>query len=125
MEFQNSKDKISQGQHVKEITSNDWEVEVDRSNLPVFVDFWAPWCDSCRKVDPIVESIADEYFDKMRFVKVNVDQDIDLASKYNIFGKPTMTIFSKGSVISQQVGVPMNAKESLKTMIEKVLKNPG
>jgi thioredoxin 1 len=69
-----------------------------------------------------VEAIAGEYSDKVKFVKVNVDQNSDLASKYNVFGKPTLAIFNKGNVISQQIGVPVNAKESLKNLIEKALK---
>lgn len=69
-----------------------------------------------------MEEIAEEYADKVKFVKVNVDQNNDLASRYNVFGKPTLAIFNKGNVISQQVGVPVNAKESLKNIIEKALK---
>ena len=69
-----------------------------------------------------MEEIAGEYSDKVKFVKVNTDQSSDLASKYNVFGKPTLAIFNKGNVISQQVGVPVNAKESLKNLIEKALK---
>ena len=69
-----------------------------------------------------MEAIAGEYLDKVKFVKVNSDQNSNLASKYNVFGKPTLAILNKGEVIAQQVGVPVNAKESFKNLIEKALK---
>ena len=95
---------------------------MEKANLPVFVDFWAPGCYSCEKVAPILEELAEEYADKVKFVKVNADENDDLASKYNVFGKPTLIILDKGNVISQQVGVPLSTKESLTNLIEKVLK---
>ena len=113
---------MSEGHNVKEIASNDWEREVEKSNLPVFVDFWAPWCGPCRAVAPVVEEIAKEYSGKVSFVKVNVDQNNELASKYNVFSIPTLAVFSKGNLISQQVGVSSNVKTSLKNMIEDALK---
>ena len=108
--------------HVKEISSNQWEDEIVKSKTPVFVDFWAPWCGPCRAVAPLVEEIASEYSDKVSFVKVNVDQNSEIASKYNVFSIPTLAVFNKGSLVSQQVGVSTNAKESLKNMIENALK---
>jgi len=69
-----------------------------------------------------VEDIAKEFSDKVSFVKVNVDQNNEIASKYNIFSIPTLAVFSKGNLISQQVGVSSNAKASLKNMIENALK---
>ncbi|HEV2192376.1 MAG TPA: thioredoxin [Nitrosopumilaceae archaeon] len=108
--------------HTKEISSSQWEDEIVKSKIPVFVDFWAPWCGPCRAVAPIVEEIASEYSDKVSFVKVNVDQNNELASKYNIFSIPTLAVFSAGNLVSQQVGVSSNAKASLKNMIENALK---
>ena len=108
--------------HVREISSNQLDDEIVKSKIPVFVDFWAPWCGPCRAVAPIVEEIASEYSDKVSFVKVNVDQNNEIASKYNVFSIPTLAIFSKGSIVSQQVGVSTNAKASLKNMIENALK---
>jgi len=108
--------------HAKEITSNQWEEEVVKSKIPVFVDFWAPWCGPCRAVAPIVEEIASEYLGKVSFVKINVDQSSELASKYNVFSIPTLAVFNEGNLVSQQVGVSSNAKASLKNMIENALK---
>ena len=107
---------------VKEIMSGQWEDEVTKSKIPVFVDFWAPWCGPCKAASPIVEEMAKEYSDKVSFVKVNVDQNNDLSSKYNVFSIPTLAIFSKGDLVSQQVGVSSNAKTTLKNMIENALK---
>ena len=108
--------------NTKEISSSQWEDEIIKSKIPVFVDFWAPWCGPCRAVAPIVEDIASEYSGKVSFVKVNVDQNNELASKYNVFSIPTLAVFSNGSLVSQQVGVSTNAKASLKNMIENALK---
>ena len=90
--------------------------------MPVFVDFWAPGCYSCEKVAPIFEEIAEEYSNRVKFVSVNTDENDDLATRYNVHGKPTLILFDKGDVISQQIGVPANAKESLTNQIEKILK---
>jgi thioredoxin len=106
---------------IKEIKDDEWE-NVERSNIPVFVDFWAPWCGPCRAIAPIVEEIAKEYRGTLSFVKVNVDQNNKIASRYNVFSIPTLAIFNKGDIISQQVGVSSNAKTSLKNMIEGALK---
>jgi thioredoxin 1 len=69
-----------------------------------------------------VEEIAREFSGKVSFVKVNVDQNNELASRYNVFSIPTLAVFSKGNLVSQQVGVGSNAKASLKNMIESALK---
>ena len=96
-----------------------WETDVMNSSLPVFVDFWAEWCGPCRMVSPVVEELASEYEGKVSFVKVNVDEANELASKYNVFSIPTLAIFSKGQVVSQQVGAA--SKESYKNMIDRAL----
>ncbi len=98
-----------------------WETDVMQSSLPVFVDFWAEWCGPCRMVSPVVEELATEYEGKVNFVKVNVDEANELASKYNVFSIPTLAIIKNGQVVSQQVGAA--SKESYKNMIDKALEN--
>jgi len=105
--------------NAKPVDAKSWQTEVMESQLPVFVDFWAEWCGPCRMVSPVVEELSDDYKGKVNFVKVNVDQANELASKYNIFSIPTLAIFNKGEIISQQVGAA--SKESYKNMIEKAL----
>jgi len=96
-----------------------WETDVMSSSLPVFVDFWAEWCGPCRMVSPVVEELSEEYSGKVDFVKVNVDQANEIASKYNVFSIPTLAIFNKGEIVAQQVGAA--SKESYKNMIDKAL----
>jgi thioredoxin 1 len=103
----------------KSVNSKDWDKEVINSQLPVFVDFWAEWCGPCRMVSPVVEELAGEYAGKVNFVKVNVDENNDLASKYNVFSIPTLAIFNKGQIVAQQVGAA--SKSSYKNMIDKTL----
>ena len=98
-----------------------WEIDVVGSSVPVFVDFWAEWCGPCRMVGPVVEELANDYDGKIKFVKVNVDDANELASKYNVFSIPTLMIFNKGEVVAQQVGAA--SKDSYKNMIDRVLGN--
>ena len=83
------------------------------------VDFWAEWCGPCRSVSPVVEDLSGEYDGKVDFVKINVDENGELAQKYNVLSIPTLAIFKNGEVISQKVGA--STKESFKTMIDSSL----
>ena len=103
----------------KPVDSKYWEKEVMASSIPVFVDFWAEWCGPCRMVSPVIEELAGEYAGKINFVKVNVDENNELASKYNVFSIPTLALFSKGQIVAQQIGAA--SKGSYKNMIESAL----
>ncbi len=102
---------------MKEITSTQqFEQEVLNSTNPVFVDFWAEWCAPCKAVSPTVEELSGEYKDKVDFVKVDVDQNNELAQKYNIFSIPTLAIFANGKVIAQIAGAA--SKDKIRSYID-------
>lgn len=96
-----------------------FDSEVIKSNLPVLVDFWAPWCTPCRVVGPIVEELAKEYEGKLKVAKVNVDENPNSASSYSIMSIPSLLIFQNGKPVKTIVGA--QSKENLKKGIEEVL----
>ncbi len=97
----------------------EFEKVVLNSDLPVIVDFWAEWCMPCRMVAPVFKELAIEYAGKMRFAKVNVDYNRELAVRYGVQGIPTLIVFHKGDVIERVVGAM--PKPALKQLIDRVL----
>ena len=87
-----------------EVTDQSFEAEVIESPLPVLVDFWAPWCGPCRMVAPVVEKIAEEYDGKVKVLKMNTDENPQVASKYGIRSIPTLMIFKGGEQADMVVG---------------------
>ncbi len=89
---------------VKDVSTSEFTSEVLDATVPVVVDFWAPWCGPCRVVGPEVEKLADRMNDSAKFVKVNVDDNRDIAMKYGIMSIPTIAKFERGNMITQVVG---------------------
>ncbi len=101
------------------VSDNEWDVEVLSSDTPVLVDFWAPWCGPCKMVAPLVDELADEYDGKVKFVKLNTDDNIETASKYGIRSIPTLMVFKGGEAVEQVVG--FRPKSELKKSLDKAL----
>lgn len=102
-----------------DVDDNNFDQTVLKSETPVLVDFWAPWCRPCLMVAPIVEELADDYSGRASFVRVNVDQNPQVASRYNIMSIPTLIIFKDGQPASHIVG--FRPKEELKQGLDNVL----
>lgn len=102
-----------------QVTDSSFDQEVLDSDVPVLVDFWAPWCGPCRMVAPVVEEIASQFEGKIKVAKVNTDENPQVASKYGIRSIPTLMIFKGGQKVDMVVGaVP---KTTLVNTLEKYL----
>ncbi len=100
-----------------QVTDSTFKQEVLDSDVPVLVDFWAPWCGPCRMVAPVVEEVAQQYEGKIKVVKVNTDENPQVASQYGIRSIPTLMIFKGGAKVDMVVGaVP---KTTLSQTLEK------
>ncbi len=103
-----------------ELTEDNFTSEVLEADIPVMIDFWAPWCGPCHMVSPIVESLADKYEGKIKVGKVNLDEYPALASQYGVRSIPAIFIFNNGEVAERTVGV--QPEDALAAMVERVLK---
>ena len=105
--------------NVVEVTDTTFEEEVLKSDIPVIVDFWAPWCMPCRMISPIVDELAKDYKGKIKFVKINVDNNTQLATDLQILSIPLLILFKNGREILRKTGA--NPKEYIQKEIESAL----
>ncbi len=88
-----------------EVNLDNFDSEVLKSDLPVVVDFWAPWCGPCRSLGPILEELAEEYAGQVKVAKVNVDNNQDLAQRFGVMSIPTLLFIKNGDLVEQSVGL--------------------
>lgn len=104
---------------ISEVTDNNFEAEVLESDVPVLVDFWAPWCGPCRQVAPVVEEIAGEKAGQLKVVKLNTDDNQQTAVRYNVLSIPTLIVFKNGQEAKRVIGA--YPKKKLEAEIEPAL----
>ena len=102
---------------VKDVSDNNFEADVLRSDRPVLVDFWAQWCAPCRMLAPTVEAVAEKYAETATVVKLNVDDNPQVSQRFGIKGIPTLILFKNGKEEERVVGA--TSKEAISRMIDK------
>lgn len=102
-----------------EVNDSSFDAEILQTEMPVLVDFWAPWCGPCKAIAPVVQELAETFGDKIKFAKCNVDDNPVTPGKYGIRAIPTLILFKGGNVVDQITG--MVAKSKLEEAIQSVL----
>ena len=105
--------------NVLEIKDDNFEQEVVNSSTPVVVDFWATWCGPCRKLSPVLDEISQNFDGKVKFVKVNVEENVESAKKYSISGLPSLLVFKDGEPLERMTG--LMPKSTIISNIEKYI----
>lgn len=102
-------------ENIIELDSSNFESTINDTNVPVVVDFWAPWCGPCKSIAPILEELASELGESVKISKVNVDNNSEIATKYEIRAIPTILVFKNGEIVETVVG--LTSKADLKAKI--------
>jgi thioredoxin 1 len=104
---------------ILQVTDDNFEQEILKSNIPALVDFWAAWCGPCRAIAPVVEELAKDYAGKLKVAKMNVDENSKTPVKYGIRAIPTLILFKNGNVMDQITGAV--SKSQIDNAIKKML----
>ena len=103
-------------ENVLQATDSNFDSEILKSNVPVLVDFWAEWCGPCRALTPILEEIAQKFAGQVKVVKVNIDENPDSPTQYNVRSIPTLLLFKGGTLVGTQVG--LSSKNALEDWVK-------
>jgi thioredoxin 1 len=110
---------MAKDESLVQFTDANFEQEVLKSEKPVLVDFWAPWCGPCRAVGPVVEDLAEAYKGRVKVGKINIDDNPKTATTYGVMSIPTLILFNKGDMMDKLVG--LSPKDRLEGLIKKAL----
>jgi thioredoxin 1 len=109
-------------QYITELKDDTFESEVLKSELPIVVDFWAPWCGPCRMMSPVIEALAQKMDGKIKFAKINTDENFKTAQKYGIMAIPTLIVFKAGEEVERIIG--FSPQEQLGAQLQAQIQAP-